>query len=41
MPRASHPRMRGFVVSVLLDLRAGTRLRMTQSVSLPKPENAM
>ena len=33
--------MRGFVVSALLDLCAGTRLRMTQSASLPKLENAM
>jgi hypothetical protein len=33
--------MRGFVVSALLDLCAGTRLRMTQSAFLPKLENAM
>jgi hypothetical protein len=33
--------MRGFVVSALLDLRAGTKLRMTQSAFLPKTENAM
>jgi hypothetical protein len=33
--------MRGFVVSAPLDLRAGTRLRMTQSAFLPKLQNAM
>jgi hypothetical protein len=42
MPRASDPlAMRGFVVSAPLDLGAGTTLRMTQSASLPKLENAM
>jgi hypothetical protein len=33
--------MRGFVVSAPLDLRAGTKLRMTQSAFLPKLQNAM
>jgi hypothetical protein len=33
--------MRAFVVTALLDLRAGTKLRITESVSLPKLENAM
>jgi hypothetical protein len=33
--------MRGFVVRAPLDLRAGTKLRMTQSAFLPKLQNAM